>query len=490
MPRAASLRTLAASLVPLLAACGGSIASTNAPIEADTGVDAAPSDAGAETANDGGGDAQPETSVRPAACFGDAGSDAGGEAGAPATCLLVAPPPSDGGVVDPSVYPAFALDAPRLITHGGPILAKPRFVTITWSDDPDASTLESFVDGIAVSKYWNQVACEYGVGAAASGPCDHVHLPGPAPATLTDSQAALLIRKNAAAWETSGWPAPDENTVYLLLVSDATDYQLHTTSGLQSICGSGTGGYHTSTSVTGFGEVAYAVVPRCFGLDSTTVAVSHELAEAATDPIPANGAFRDYDDAHAIWNAFVAGQTENGDACEFYRDANYMSSELGVAAQRQWSNASFAGGHAPCVPSDGKTWFGVAPIGLEDVQWSVPDFGSGSMTGPVTAKGVNIKVGETGSFTVGFYSDAPMPNDFSLKVVEGSPLKASGVSFANGKLSINVDKSTGRNGTTATVTVKVNGTDATLGANMVTLVATDPAQKGVSHYWPVLITSN
>jgi hypothetical protein len=505
MPRVASLRTLAVSLVPLLVACGGTVSSTGTPIETDAGSDATPLDTGTIPPADTGVDAPAETSVRPAACFGDAGADPSGDAGAPTTCLLVAPSPgpsdggldaSDGGdggggtVVDPTVYPAFALDAPKLITHGGRIVRSPKIVTITWSDDGDASTLEAFVDAIGGSKYWNQVACEYGIGPAVSGTCNHVHLPGPAPATLTDSQAALLIRKNAAAWQTSGWPKPDDDTIYLLLVSDSTDYQLHTTSGLQSICGSGTGGYHTSTNVTGFGEVAYAVVPRCYGLDSTTVAVSHELAEAATDPVPTNAAYRDFDDAHAIWNAFVVGQTENGDACEFYRDADYQSSELGGAAQRQWSNASIASGHAPCVPSDGKTWFGAAPLDLQDVQWSIPDFGAGSATGPVTTKGVNIKVGETGTFTVGFYSDAPMSADFTLKVIEGSALRASGMSFSNNKLVISVDKTTGRNGTIATVTVKVNGTDATLGANMVTLVTTDPTNKQNAHYWPVLITSN
>lgn len=42
-------------------------------------------------------------------------------------------------------------------------------------------------------------------------------------------------------------------------------------------------------------------------------------------------------------------------------------------------------------------------------------------------------------------------------------------------------KTSGRNGNVATVTVTVNGLDPTLDANMVTLVSTDPADKGVSH---------
>jgi hypothetical protein len=496
------------------AACGGS--DQPATPSEDTGIDVG-LDTGATPVLDTGVEAAVEVGVRPAACFVDAGVPV--EAGAPTACIFGPLPSFDGGSgseagsetgsetgtdagdgdadagsVDAAstVYPAFALDAPRLINHGGPILAHPQVVAITWSDDADAPTLEALVDKLGASAYWNSVSCEYGVGPTVSGPCNHVHIAGPAPATLTDFQLESLIKKNVTNWKNSGWPQPTPDTLYVAFISDSTDYQMHNSAtSVVSICNSGTGGYHAALT-GGASDIPYAVVPRCNGIDETTFVASHEIAEAALDPVPGNGAWRDFDDAHAIWNAFLVGQTENGDACEFYRDAMFTSAELGATLQRQWSSASFAAGHAPCVPSS-PTFFNVTPLDLSDVAWVVPDFNSGSSIGPVTAKGVNIKVGETGSFTVGYYSDKPMANDWTLKAVEGTSLRNSpsgGSSFANGKLTITVDKTSGHNGDKATVTVKVNGLDSTLNANMVTLVSTDPANKGASHYWPVLITSN
>jgi hypothetical protein len=523
VPSSSFAPLLAFSLCSMsLVACGGSDSpATPVTDSGGLGMDVAPDTAAAPPVVDTGVDAAPEVGVRPAACFVDAGAPI--DAGAPTACIFAPLPSFDGGVdvgsaadseagsdagseagtdagdgdagasdAGGAVYPAFALDAPRLINHGGPILAHPQVVAITWSDDADAPTIDAFVDKLGASDYWNSVSCEYGIGPAVSGPCNHVHIPGPAPATLTDFQLETLIRKNVFNWQTSGWPKQTPDTLYVAFVSDSTDYQMHVSSTqVVSICNSGTGGYHTAIT-GGAMDIPVAVVPRCNGMDETTFVASHELAEAALDPSPGNGAWRDFDDAHAVWNAFLVGQTENGDACEFYRDAMFSSAEVGYTLQRQWSSASFAAGHAPCVPSSA-TFFNATPLDLYDVAWAVPDFNSGSNVGPVTAKGVNIKVGETGSFTVGYYSDKPMAGDWTLKAVEGTGIRNSQTgspSFANGKLSISVDKTTGHNGDKATVTVKVNGLDPTLHANMVTLVSSDPANKGASHYWPVLITSN
>ncbi len=537
MPRALVFRSshfaLAAALSISSAACGGSdasarvspdagedVAATSAPVPADTGVDA---------------DTGPGT-VRPAACLGDAATLEDAAPPPPTACLMLGGAPFDAGAdasgdvgaeastdgsfadaadgadaaddagdaiaseAGPStdVYPAFPIDAPHLVNHGGPVLANPKLVTVSWPDDSDAPALEAFVDQLGQTRYWNAITCEYGVGPAASGACNHVHMLTAAPDTLLDSQADALVRNSLRDPAASGWPAPTPDTLYVLFISDATDFQMHTQQGLMSACSSGIGGYHTSTFLSDGTSITYAVVPRCPGfgapVDVATNSASHEIAEASLDPTPTtNSGWRDFDDAHAVWNAFLVGQTENGDACEFYRDATFTSSEVGHDVQRQWSNASFAAGHAPCVPSTG-TYFNVVPLDLVSVQFDAPNFGSGG--GPVTTEGVDIPVGHTGSFRVGFYSDGPMANDWDLKVVEGNdfpgtaPGGGGGAAYAGGRLSISVDKTQGRNGTIATVTVRVNSLDTTLAANMVTLVSTDPLHKGVSHYWPVLITSN
>src|SRR5207248_11638159 len=116
-------------------------------------------------------------------------------------------------------------------------------------------------------------------------------------------------------------------------------------------------------------QVSYAIIPQCSGgnstLDESTLSGSHEIGEAALDPHPqSQPGWVGFDDNHLSWEFFQQFQSENGEACEFYKDSFFQSTDpaLPFAVQRQWSNKSGAAGHDPCVPAPSRPYFNVTPI--------------------------------------------------------------------------------------------------------------------------------
>src|SRR5438067_561978 len=74
-------------------------------------------------------------------------------------------------------------------------------------------------------------------------------------------------------------PAPTADTLYLLFVPPETN------AAATGLCLSN-GGFHTYFFPTSDGPAAYAVAGDCgYGLDYALSTASHELIEAATDPI-------------------------------------------------------------------------------------------------------------------------------------------------------------------------------------------------------------
>ncbi len=446
-----------------------------------------------DAGDDGGSDATASVDATDLEAGGAGATDAASDAGAP-----------DFGAPS-ATYPAFAIDAPQVVSLGGKVLSAPRVVTVTWNGEADQGDLETFVDALGQTPYWNSTSCEYGVGPMTGGCANHARVSAPFAATAYEGTVDKFVVKNASDPKTSGWPAPTDQTIYLVVLPQATSLQMSTGGGTGDACSLGVGGYHTSAQLTDGSHVQYAVIPRCPLLGdiftTATWAISHELIEAVTDPRPgAVGSdsgglptYRGFDDAHYAWNLFQVGQTEIGDACELYYDSAYDDPTTGQRLQRTWSNGSMYAGHHPCVPApDPSTtpYFNVAPLDLPIVPYATPSFIDGST---VLTRAVVIPVGGTGSFRVGYYSDGPIPGGWNLKAVEGNALPgtsltASGkAAFDNGNLDLHVDNTTGENGNTATVTVHVRDTDPLLGANLVTLVSTLGGRN--HHYWPVLIVS-
>jgi hypothetical protein len=137
------------------------------------------------------------------------------------------------------------------------------------------------------------------------------------------------------------------------------------TAGSQSSC-TDFGGYHSSARRAGV-ELAYAVIATCPGFitDQPDVSVreivsSHELIEAATDPIPSNHPGFQLSDPTSPWIAFG---TEVGDLCT-RGDATGLTSEADFVAQRSWSNKAAGEGKDPCVPASATApYFNVVATG-------------------------------------------------------------------------------------------------------------------------------
>ena len=382
----------------------------------------------------------------------------------------VATPPLDHGAPS-TTYPAFTPDIAQLVFNGGVVLANPVVVTITWTGDTHADDFEHFGDVVGQGDYWKQVTSEYGVGPATSGPANHVRITTPAPTSMSDSDIQTFVANSVTA-ATSPWPTPAAGEpIYIIYLPKTTDLKL----GNSSACKQGVGGYHDSI-VAGDKHVAYAVIPQCSQMDEITLAASHELGEAATDPHPTSApAWTGFDLDHLSWEFFNQFQSENGDACEFYKDAMLSATESDVpfAVQRQWSNASARAGHDPCVPARPGTYFSVSPLNQEAISVDLSQLGGGTET----TMGYKIKVGESRQIPLGFYSDGAMPA-WKITATEGGMY-----SRAKGNVDLELDVDQGQNGEKAYLKVTVNTAGRT-GTELVTVVST---ARGVSHYMPILI---
>jgi hypothetical protein len=372
-----------------------------------------------------------------------------------------------------TTYPAFPPAMGQLRHNGGAVLKNPVIITVTWPGDDKADQLETLGDTIGAGDYWKDVTSEYGAAAAISGTAHHVRLTDTAPASMTDKELDAFVAAHVGA-ATGGWPVPAGDAVYILYLPKATQLMLQG----KSACSQGVGGYHDSTKVNGK-STAYAIVPRCgTSFDHITLSASHELAEAATDPYPrSRPAWSGFRDEDLAWEFFQQFQSENGDACEFYRDSDLDPGEsgLGYTVQRQWSNVSGKAGHDPCVPAfKGAKYFNVTPLGLEDIDVDLSALGGDI----ATTKGFKVKVGETRQIPLGFYSDGAM-SPWTIKAVSGGI--AGGRS--SGGVDLDLDVTEGENGQKAYLTVTVNTAGKT-NSELVTIVST---RAGVSHYMPILL---
>jgi hypothetical protein len=361
-----------------------------------------------------------------------------------------------------------------LQNNGGPVLTNPVIVTVTFSDDPLVATYEAFGDAIGGSKYWAAVTSEYGVGPATSGPANHVHVPGTPPATMSGRDVRTLVQTNAGA-SGSGWPAPSDQTIYVVYTSPSTKV---TSFGGGDICASGVGGYHQSTTTTSGVDTAYAVLPACKGFGSRTSSASHELAEAATDPFGSTPGYRSFD--LLAWEIWLQFNDEDGDACEFFVDSYYTESESGFAfdVQRQWSNAAVKAYKNPCVPAVSGAYFNTVPLSLEDITVDLSSIGGGL----THTKGYHIAVGETKTFPVGLWSEAAA-DPWSLRAVEGNPTLGP---VTTPHLKVSIDTRSGQNGQKAYVTVTVSS----LGDYGAELVSIESFRfGGTQAYMPILIAS-
>jgi hypothetical protein len=336
---------------------------------------------------------------------------------------------------------AVPANPPRVVSGGGPVLASPLFQSITFSNYDLTESVDDFVARIGGTRYWRQATSEYGVGPASSAP--PVHVDQGSPLTLDDSTLqtwlAGQIASNAAV------VAPADGVVYAVFLPSATSI---TFQGLQSCFTMGA--YHNSFAL-GSSNVAYAVVPECAvsgksTLQAATSAASHELIEAATDPLPLTGptAYASVDAPHRYYEVLLGGG-EVGDLCAQWPSSFFVPAGFPYMVQRTWSNAAAAAGLDPCQPSlPGETFFNAVPA-FEDTL-AIFD---GLQAQPTL--GVRVAVGASATIDVHLYADG----DIGSWTVSASnlPAHASNLSFT-------WDRTTGQNGDTLHLTLKVNGVNS------------------------------
>jgi hypothetical protein len=369
----------------------------------------------------------------------------------------------EGAAGVPEAAPPTPMPAVQYL--GGPILSSPEIVTITFQGDDTSlvADLEAFDDTITSTVWWKTVSSEYCAqppGSSAS-PCvgpgrgaGHVVLPTAA-SQYTDSLKGgdSSIRALLTAGVASGAiPPPDAQTLYVVYFPVGTTVLLD---GNASCAPSSFASYHDNLGVTppdagaASIDVAYAIVPRCSSTeDATTVAASHEIVEAATDPSPENAPAFELTDQ--VWTAFGP---DVADACAAV-DADLVTQESGYAVQRSWSNASALAGHDPCVPiPTGEVYFNVAPA-------------EGAET-------ITLSVGQSAAIALYPTSDGPL-----------SSWQVSAVAASGSPLAFSIDPPTVSAGTRTTLTVTLSA-QPELGVDQLYGLVSQSTTG--THVWPMIV---
>jgi hypothetical protein len=271
-----------------------------------------------------------------------------------------APDPFDAG----ADAPPDALALPQVEDLGGPTLRTPALVAVSFPGEALADELEDFTASVGCTDYWHAIAADYGVGdAVASTP---VRLAEQAPAVVDDLQIRAWLTKKIDGADPQ-FPRPAPGTIYVVFYPAGTEITLQGMTSCRSF-----GGYHEGGQLADGTPFSYAVIPRCQGgglgeLGTLTVAASHELIEACTDPQP-DGVTPSYalpDVNHIGW-ALLAG-SEVGDMCEFASDAYYAPPGYPWTVQRIWSNGAAWAGRSPCVPASSPDYFYAAAVPTDAV---------------------------------------------------------------------------------------------------------------------------
>ena len=339
-----------------------------------------------------------------------------------------------------TVYPAPHPPIPLAKKGFGTVMSAPVVVPIFFPKDSLQKPFVDFLGKLAAGPYFATTTAEYGVGAPTIAPV--VALTEAAPKKISD----LEIRAFLAAKLTGPSPqlvAPASGQpLYTIFFPGVTTVDIAGAQSCQTF-----GGYHDTMVLPDGTQIAYAIIPRCKGIDDT-VALTHELVEAFTDPYVGYPAWAGVEDAGVLWG--IRGGGELGDLCEFFKSSTKTDPGTGNLIQATWSNASAAAGHAPCVPWEGP-FFGAAPVLPDDI--AIAPLG-------ITTKGVKIPVGGTRTIEVDLFSDGPTGGDFSVAAFDlasqsGPPA-----------LMLTVDKAAGSNGEKVALTITRLSKDPTLGVEM------------------------
>jgi hypothetical protein len=342
--------------------------------------------------------------------------------------------------------------------NGGPVIAHPALVPITFQDDPNRATLEAHAQWLASSSWLTQVGSEYGIGLGSI--LGTVPLSANAPTSLTDGQ----LRSMLAGWILAGTaPRPVDGTfdavLYIVYLPSQTTITLTATGGPTLTSCMDFGGYHEEMNLDGI-HASYAVVDACpssspglTDLQDEEVAASHEIIEAATDRFPETAPAWTFTQNTVVpWLLIGA---ELGDLCAEPRQIYHQSQYY---AQRIWSNAAAATGtEDPCAPQDpASPYYGVS----------------------TDATAVSVAAGGQVNFTLVGWSTAPVGT-------WGLGAQVGGGTFSPG---VSVDQNAMTNGGHATLTVTIPA--GTPQGSYALIWVSSAFSMTDYHLWPLLVESN
>ncbi len=257
-------------------------------------------------------------------------------------CSNAATSPADLGVgedllAEPDLQMAVSpTDHPPLVTvstQGGPVIASPEIWTVVWQgDEALGAQVNAFHNWMLNSDYWTSSLSEYGVGVGVAKGV--IVIPSTLPATVEETALGQPITQTISSH------ARNASSVFVFVVPAATQV----THGGVGECPNGPN-YHTEA----YDGTVYELVSQCSNGNPLIQALSHEAAEAATDPhsltTPAWGAF----------DFLSTNEFEIADLC-YGLTANYMpTTDAGAqnyVVTRLYSAKNAAAGMVdPCVPA-------------------------------------------------------------------------------------------------------------------------------------------
>jgi hypothetical protein len=357
-----------------------------------------------------------------------------------------APEPFDAG----ADAPPDAVALPQVQDLGGPTLTRPTVVAVTFPDEALADEIEDFVASVGCTDYWRTIGADYGVGDAIAAP--PVRLAEAAPSVIDDFQIRAWLAKKIDGADPQ-FPRPAAGTIYVVFYPAGTEITLQGTTSCHSF-----GGYHEDGQLADGTPFSYAVIARCQGgglgeLATLTVATSHELIEACTDPQP-DGVTPSYaitDPNHIGWALLVG--SEVGDMCEFESDAYYAPAGFPWTVQRIWSNSAAWAGSSPCVPASSPGYFYAAAVPTDAVTLN--------LTGtPQSYAMIHVPVGGTATVPVQLFGSGSAANA-TMQVEARDPGPELGLPQ---RLTLALDAQSGAAGSTVHLTIEKLAGDATIGA--------------------------
>jgi len=242
---------------------------------------------------------------------------------------------------------------PVVSNQGGPRLSSPQMVVLTYDDDPYRSTLEANAQWLVGSTWLTMVGAEYGIGLGSV--IGTVHL-GASPSAITDVEIESLLSSGIAshAYPRAADGSVDNGVIYFIYFPART--VVTTVSDGSQSC-TDFGGFHASATTLGGETYSYAVIDACTSSDhsltaieSEEITVSHELIEAATDPLP--GVSPTFEMPRSSLSPWLLVGAELADLCELNAGPSSYVRYPPYVATRVWSNArASTNDRDPCAPS-------------------------------------------------------------------------------------------------------------------------------------------